>query len=67
MANTTLSKKKFKNTFAPLCISKELDVDQIICGLRSSGINYNKLPPEVQAAVDPVLAEMHRKYSSKSN
>ncbi len=64
MANTTSSEKKFKNTFAPLCISKELNVDQIICGLRSSGINYNKLPPEVQAAVDPVLAEMARQPST---
>ncbi len=55
MANTTSSKKKFKNTFAPLCISKELDVDQIICGLRSSGIHYDQLPPEVKAAVDTAL------------
>ncbi len=64
MVSITQSTRKFKNTFASQCLQKELNVDQIIIGLRFGAIHYDKLPPEVKAAVDPVIEEMGNKPST---
>jgi hypothetical protein len=42
--------RKFKNTFAPNVVNKELSVDACI-GLLRLGFPYEQLPPEVQQAV----------------
>lgn len=42
----------FKNTFAPACKNRELDVNDIIAGLGFGAFKYRTLPPEVRKAVD---------------
>jgi len=41
-----------KNTFAPNIKNKELTIDQIITGLRTSFIHYSALPDVVKKRVD---------------
>ncbi len=44
-----------ENTFAPNVKNKELTIPQIVLGLQSSVIHYNKLPDEVKKQVDDWL------------
>jgi len=61
MAATSLSEKKFRNTFEPRCRNKYLTVGQLIRGLRLGAWDIPNLPKDAQAAVRQRLREMHSK------
>ncbi len=55
-----LTKKTFKNTFAPHIRNETLDVQAIVAGLRATLINSEDLPEEVRDAVKDELERLAR-------
>ncbi len=57
-------KKTFKNTFAPHIKNETLSVHDVIAGLRTTLLDAQNLPSEVQ---DAVTAELRRQEARKDD
>jgi hypothetical protein len=60
-----MTKKKFKNTFAPNVVNSEISVDGIIRLLFLGAVNTDDLPPDILKAVSNEM--LRRTAQGKQN